>query len=151
VTFTTTRAARIVDLDRLPPVPSFFDLSAQAVRDRPSLGFLAGFRRDVSASIEHDDRIHIDYVPTQVVGEYLRHLFRDGDGRPVDGIAWESAQRAGGRNLVLFVRNEQCLEADAPAPVGWDEGKLALRLASSRPLDLPEPAPPTPRPTDGRV
>jgi hypothetical protein len=38
---------------------------------------------------------------------------------------------------ILFVRNEQCLEGDAPAPAGWDEGKLALRLASSRPLDLP--------------
>jgi hypothetical protein len=23
------------------------------------------------------------------------------------------------------------------APAGWDEGKLTLRLASSRPLDLP--------------
>jgi hypothetical protein len=83
VTFTTTRAARIVDLDRLPSAPSFFDLSEQAVRDRPSLGFLAGFRRDVSAPIEHDDRIHIDYVPTQIVGEYLRHLFRDGNDRPI--------------------------------------------------------------------
>jgi hypothetical protein len=38
--------------------------------------------------------------------------------------------------VVLFVRNEQCIEANAPAPSGWDEGKLALRLASHRPLDL---------------
>jgi RES domain-containing protein/HEPN superfamily RES-like protein len=136
VTFTTSRAARIVDLDRLPDVPSLFDLSEGAIRDRPSLGFLAGFRRDVSRPIERDDRIHIEYVPTQVVGEYLRHLFRDTYGKPVDGIAWESAQREGGRNVVLFVRNEQCIEADAPAPSGWDGGKLALRLASHRPLDL---------------
>lgn len=134
VTFTTSRAAHIVDLDRLPDVPSLFDLSD--IRDRPSLGFLAGFRRDVSRSIERDDRIHIEYVPTQVVGEYLRHLFRDTYGNPVDGIAWESAQREGGRNVVLFVRNEQCIEVDAPAPSGWDEGKLALRLASHHPLDL---------------
>ena len=95
----------------------------------------------MSAPIEHDDRVHIDYVPTQVVGEYLRHLFRGAEGRPVDGIAWESAQRASGRNVVLFVRNELCLEPDEPAPAGfWDEGKLALRLASSRSLELPDPA-----------
>jgi hypothetical protein len=138
-TFTTTRAARIVDLDRLPPVPSLFDLSKQAIQNRPSLGFLSGFRRAVSAPIQHDDRIHIDYVPTQVVGEYLRHLFRDDEGRLVDGIAWESARRAGGRNVVLFVRNEHCLEADEPGPAGfWNEGKLALRLASSESLEIPD-------------
>jgi hypothetical protein len=127
-TFSTTRAARIVDLDRLPEVPSFFDLSDEATRSRPSLGFLAGFRHDVSAQIERDDRIHIEYVPTQVVCEYLRHLFRDQHGQPVDGLAWESAQYNGGRNLVLFVRNEQCLEPDEPPPAGFDEGRLALRL-----------------------
>lgn len=134
--FTTTRAARIVDLDRLPTVPSFFDLSEEATASRPALGFLAGFRRDVSARIERDDRIHTEYVPTQVVCEYLRHLFRDDDGRPVDGLAWESAQRKGGRNIVLFVENEQCLEPHEPLPGGPDAGQLALRLARAE-LVLP--------------
>jgi hypothetical protein len=133
-TFSTTRVARIVDLDRLPAVPSFFDLSEGAIQNRPSLGFLDGFRHDVSAQIERDDRIHIEYVPTQVVCEYLRHLFRDQDGHPVDGLAWESAQYKGGRNLVLFARNEQCLEPDEPPPAGLDEGRLALRLTNSSPL-----------------
>lgn len=127
-TFATTRGARIVDLDRLPTVPSLFDLSDEATQSRPSLGFLAGFRHDVSAQIDRDDRIHIEYVPTQVVCEYLRHLFRDQDGYPVDGLAWESAQRKSGRNLVLFVLNEQCLEPDERLPAGLDAGKLALRL-----------------------
>jgi hypothetical protein len=135
-TFVTTRAARIVDLDRLPDVPSFFDASADARTTRPSLGFLAGFRHDVSAPIERDDRIHIEYVPTQIVSEYLRHVFRDQDGHAVDGLAWESAQRQRGRNVVLFVSNQHCLEADAPAPAGFDEGRLALRLADACPLDV---------------
>lgn len=133
-TFSTTRVARIVDLDRLPAVPSFFDLSEEATKNRPSLGFLAGFRHDVSAQIERDDRIHIEYVPTQVVCEYLRHLFRDQDGHPVDGLAWESAQHKGGRNLVLFVRHEQCIEPGEPSPAGLDEGRLALRLTRSSAL-----------------
>ena len=132
-TFSTTRVARIVDLDRLPAVPSFFDLGEEATKNRPSLGFLAGFQHDVSAQIERDDRIHTEYVPTQVVCEYLRHLFRDQEDHPVDGLAWESAQHTGGRNVVLFVRNDQCLEPDEPAPTGWDEGKLALRLTSACP------------------
>jgi len=134
-TFQTT-PARIVDLDRIPAEPSLFDLSEQATADRPALGFLAGFRYDISRPIDRDDRIHIDYVPTQVVCEYLRHLFRDSDDRPVDGLAWESAQRRGGRNIVLFVRNQLCLDADAADPSGWDEGKLALRIASHQPLDI---------------
>ncbi len=133
-TFTTTRAARIVDLDRLPRVPSLFDLSEQAIKSRPSLGFLAGFRYDVSAQIERDDRIHIEYVPTQVVCEYLRYVFRDAEGQPVDGLGWESSQRPGGHNIVLFVGNEHCLQPDEPAPGGIFAGALALRLQQVQPV-----------------
>jgi hypothetical protein len=137
-TFETTREARIVDLDNLPPVPSLFDASAEAIENRPSLGFLAGFKHDVSMQIERDDRIHIDYVPTQVVCEYVRHVFRDGNGCPVDGLAWESAQRIGGRNIVFFVENEHCLEPGEATPVGLSgEPRLALRLTGEpRPLDV---------------
>jgi hypothetical protein len=130
-TFTTTRAATIVDLDNLPMVPSLFDDRTDAIENRPSLGFMAGFRSDVSAQIERDDRIHIEYVPTQVVSEYIRHMFRDPAGQPVVGLAWQSAQHGGGRNIVLFVENAWCLESGEPPPTGLSgESKLALRLAS---------------------
>lgn len=137
--FATTQAARIVDLDTLPAVPSLFDESPEAIESRPSLGFLAGFKYDVSSQIERDDRIYIEYVPTQIVCEYVRHMFRDRQGRPVAGLAWESAQRRGGRNVVLFVENEQCLEpAEPPSTSTSGTPMLALRLAGEpRTVDVP--------------
>jgi len=108
---------RVVDLDRLNDVPSIFDHRPAARRDRPSLGFMHGFRREVSRPIERDDRIHIEYVPTQAVTEYFRHLFRDNEGRSVDGFAYESTRAPGRRNVPLFVDNDHCLERDEREPV----------------------------------
>ena len=34
--------------------------------------FMNKFLHDFSSPIERDDRIHIEYVPTQVITEYLR-------------------------------------------------------------------------------
>jgi len=73
-TFETTDDCRIVDLRRLPAPPSYFDDSPEARALQAPLGFLHGFRHDVSARIERDGRIHVEYVPTQVVCEYLRHV-----------------------------------------------------------------------------
>jgi hypothetical protein len=113
-TFCTTENSQVVDLGRLPSVPSIFDPRPEAARERAELGFLHGFRRDVSAPIKPDNRIHIEYVPTQVVSEYLRYLLRDGDGRGVDGLAYDSAQ-ADGRNVVLFLDSSRCLDAGQSA------------------------------------
>jgi hypothetical protein len=125
-TFRTTEAARVVDLGQLPSVPSIFDPRDEATRERAELGFLYGFRRDVSTPIERDNRIHIEYVPTQVVSEYLRYLLRDGERRGVDGLAYDSAQAAG-RNVVLFLDSSRCLDAGEAPPVA---GALCVELAA---------------------
>jgi hypothetical protein len=108
--FCPTTTCRIIDLSRLPPNPSPFGCDPQVVRRRHELGFLHGFLRDVSGHVERDGREHIDYVPTQVVCEYLRHVFRDDQDRPVHGLAWESAKRPGARSIVLFLDRNHCVE-----------------------------------------
>ena len=60
------------------------------------------FLQDFSSPIESDDHIHIDYVPTQVVTEYLRDATLDGLP-PVEGIKYLSARRKGGICYVLFI------------------------------------------------
>jgi hypothetical protein len=127
--FETDATSRIVDLTKLPPVPSLFDESEHA--SRAALAFLAGFRDDVSAPVRVDDHARIDYVPTQVVGEYLRLAFRDNDGRPIDGVAWPSAQAAQGQCIVLFVGPGACY-GDGERPPGE---RLGLRLIETRPLE----------------
>ena len=129
------RAARIVNLDRLPPVPSLFDPSELAIRDRPSLGFLTGFRRDVSRPIDATTASTSSTCRRRWSASTCGTCSATRDGNPSTGSRG-SPPSEGGRNVVLFVRNEQCIEADGPGPLGWDEGKLVLRLASHGPLDL---------------
>ena len=42
--------------------------------------FLHDFSKEVSRPIERDDRIHIEYLPTQAFTEYIRYRFQDNNG-----------------------------------------------------------------------
>ena len=116
-TFRTREACRIVDLSCLPSVPSIFDPAPDTPQKRHHLHFLHGFLGDLRGEVEPGGAEHIDYVPTQVVCEYLRHVFRDADASSVSGLAWESVKRAGGRNVVLFIEADHCVElGEEPKP-----------------------------------
>lgn len=104
--FQTLRDVRMLDLSRIPPVPSLFDDARAQSRD--DFRFLHDFAAAISAPIAADARDQIEYVPTQIVTEYFRHVFRDDDGAALDGLLYRSSQRAGGECCVLFVENEDC-------------------------------------------
>jgi RES domain len=59
--------------------------------------FLFSFARDLSKPVILDGREHIEYVPTQVVTEYMRRL----PDAAIDGILHASAQSAG-TSCVIF-------------------------------------------------
>jgi hypothetical protein len=79
--------------------------------------FLRNFARDLSASVVQDGREHINYVPTQVVTEYMRWL----PAIAIDGILFTSAQN-GGTCCVIFCGPEGCANA------GEETNKTMLRL-----------------------
>jgi hypothetical protein len=110
-TFRTTKILRLLDLTCLPDIPSLFD-EARA-HDRAPLIFLRGFTKDSVKLVTRDGREHYEYVPTQVVAEYLRHVFRTSDGEQLNGIKFPSSRRSGGVCYSLFCRAEDC--ADLPA------------------------------------
>lgn len=88
--------------------------------ERRPLLFLHQFVKQLSkpARAQFED---IDYVPTQVMTEYLLRIFRKGE---VDGILNPSALM-GDVSAVLSVSNEQCVEQAA----GWkDATELRLGL-----------------------
>ena len=66
--------------------------------------------------IARDDRIHIDYVPTQVVTEYVRSA-RFPDGR-LDGIRYRSSRREGGISVVLFADQTNVIGAHTEGYAG---------------------------------
>jgi len=129
--FETVRELRLLDLTSLPPTPSVF--LADAFEQRIRITFLKRFARDLEKPIARDGREHIEYVPTQVVTEYFRHIFRDESGRGVDGILYRSAKTANGVNCVLFCENENCCDAVRQGRPGE---RMWLRLKEARQVKL---------------
>jgi hypothetical protein len=119
---------RIVDLGLAPEIPSFFDLTQNVDRSE-KLRFLHEFRDDVSKPIKRDGLVHVNYVPTQVITEYLRRAFQTDDGEPVFGLQFASSRDAAGHNVVLFLDNEHCVD---PEQDPWIVPALELRKLSSQ-------------------
>lgn len=105
-TFKTNKALKVLNLSNLPQVPSLFDQRMNYLRS--TIIFLHEFARELSRPINKDGTEHIEYVPTQVFTEYIRHLFRDREGNSLDGIKYVSAKSNQQSCCVLFVNNEQC-------------------------------------------
>lgn len=97
--FRNTRHLNIVDLSDLPPTPSPFD--EDRIAERQNLLFLRRFVEEISEPVGKDGSEHIDYVPSQVVCEYLAQVLKS-KGQRIDGLAYPSAVMPSGRNLVLF-------------------------------------------------
>jgi len=104
-TFEVTEDLRVLNLVNLPKIPSIF-ANVEETWTRPALIFLHGFVADFTEPIDKDGREHVEYVPSQIVTEYFRYRFRDGDGRPVHGILYPSSRVADGKACVLFASHE---------------------------------------------
>jgi hypothetical protein len=131
--FVTGRNLRIVDLSVVPDVPSLFDPERRHLR--ASLQFIHRFVADATRTVAPDDREHLEYIPTQVVAEYLR---TSGGYEPVQGIRWRSTRGAGGLSMVLFVENAACVEYSD----GWaDTGEATLALTKCETVAEPVRSP----------
>jgi hypothetical protein len=123
--FRTLRDITILDLAQLPPVPSLFtEIPDMLGHDpREALKFLRLLAEDISRPIARDDRLHIEYVPTQVVTEFLRSA-KLPDKRWLDGIRYRSSRRSGGTSLVLFADQHNVAgvcDKSGPKPDPWLE------------------------------
>ena len=66
-----------------------------------TLRFLHNFAADIMQPVDRDQRVHIDYLPSQVVTEFIRDFpFNTG---AVDGIAYGSTIHRRGWNVALFL------------------------------------------------
>jgi hypothetical protein len=136
--FALSRDLPVLDLTAVPSTPSIFDLGMASARD--SIRFLRAFTRDLSKPIARDDRIHVEYIPSQVVTEYVRvspELREAG----IQGLRYASARHKDGVCLVLFGGRAllDLTEAEraelAPEELrGADEQAPSLRLLRSRQL-----------------
>ena len=124
--FRAERALRILDLTNLPSTPGMF---SRAKREE-ILGLRAihAFTREITQPVDRTDRVHIDYIPSQVVTEFIRG--RNFTGGKADGICYPSTLDVSGSNIVLFATQRDLMETDG-SPVsseGWSRSDPWIRL-----------------------
>jgi len=121
----------VIDLSESLYIPSLFD--EHKSKNRGYIKFLLDFINDFTKPIERSDRAHVDYVPTQVVTEYFRHLFKIEDDASIDGVIYHSSKNKGNRAIVIFADPDQCVESDESSVEG-----AILKLVDIETHDLSE-------------
>jgi hypothetical protein len=100
-TFQLLRESRILDLAEIPFPPGIFSGEDRAVR--LTRVFLHQFERAIMQPVPRDDRVHVEYIPSQVVTEFFRE--HGAGGGPIDGIRYRSSF-GNPKNLVFFATHE---------------------------------------------
>lgn len=111
---------RMVDFTSLPSTPSVFDTDLGHLRRE--IDFLHRFVAELSKPVNCDEA-RIEYVPTQIVTEFLLHVFRAEQQPPTCGLIYRSSV-ADGECIALNMPNHRCL--DAPECDGSSEPGLFL-------------------------
>jgi hypothetical protein len=122
--FRNNKKLKLIDFTKTQIVPSLFDDSKRHLRITAK--FLRMFLKDMSVPIRPDDSDHIDYVPTQVVAEFLKHELG------VDGIVYSSVKNPGGKCVALFFGNDDFDEID---PSG-DGSRSPDELRGLKPMSM---------------
>ncbi len=131
--FRTVRDLRVLDLTVIPTPAGFFaEIPDSWAWNRHEAEFFREFVDDLTKPINRDERVHLDYVPTQIIVEYFRREFhREHDAAPLQGVIYPSARNQGGVAIALF--------CDRSAIVGVEDDSeygLLLRSDESKWLEL---------------
>ena len=124
--FCNERSLNLLDLTTLPSPPSQFDGAGRA--KRAPVFFLHEVVDDFCKPIERGAAEHVDYVPTKVVTEYVRHHLQSPDGAQVDGIVYNSSRNCARPALVIFANAADC----GPRQAGIRSRQPTLVLRSFR-------------------
>lgn len=103
--FALNRPILVLDTTGFSGNPESINLFAKTHIKRMRLWkFMTNFMHEIARPCLPEDE-HLDYVPTQVVSEYLTHLHklpgRNGH-QTIDGIIYRSAQNGDGNNIAIF-------------------------------------------------
>ena len=103
--FETLENQYVVDFSKLPKIPSIFGIKDK--KRHYLILFLYSFVRDMTKEIIKDGKEHTEYVPTQVVTEYMRYPFNKNRKNKISGIIYPSAQNRSHKSAVFFWDNEE--------------------------------------------
>lgn len=113
--WTPTRELVYLDLLATRPIPSIFDADERSYLTE--LRFLVGFADDLARPIDVEYR-GLEYIPTQIVTEYIRDYLKTEDDHHIDAIRYRSATEEGGVCWVVFAGPDDCGdEGDSGEPL----------------------------------
>jgi hypothetical protein len=99
--FKQNRSLQLIDLTALPRT-SFWH---QKRETREALAFMRIFHKEITKRIKSDDRIHTEYIPSQVFTEYLRYVFKLEGEISVDGMIYNSSVNE--RHCIVLFFNQK--------------------------------------------
>lgn len=106
--FETLLPVKILDLSLLPDIPSAFDADNRDLRR--NLIFLTDFCSYLYSGDQREEH-EFENLPTQIVGEYFRTIFRDREGDSIRGLLWPSSSKASsGKAYGLFAGRHNCTD-----------------------------------------
>lgn len=108
--FVASRTLFLVDFIKI--LNTSISLYENKKEQRAQLRLLHNLIQKFSKQRTENANEHLEYLPTQIITEYFRYCFEYNE-RPVDGIIYKSsvgARGAGGKCVVLFVENDDCVE-----------------------------------------
>ena len=111
-TFTNENDVTIGDFNVIKPIKvidfmGLFRLSIFGNYDYNIMSFLKSFVFEIAKPISPKDK-DIEYVPTQIITEYFRYVFKTGEGENINGLKYRSAANNGGFCCVLFFDKKTC-------------------------------------------
>ena len=98
--FEVTKTLKVINLCNIPQ-PDFW-MGKEG--DWQIIAFLHAFHKEISKPVGTKDP-KLEYIPSQVFCEYLRHIQKAKDGSSYDGIVYSSAMTSA-KNVVLFYDNK---------------------------------------------
>ena len=96
-----------IDLLATRYIPSIFDLDRR--QERICLLFLSSFAVDIAEPLV-DETDLTQYIPTQMVTEYIRNQYRTNYGTSIDAIRYHSSLDDGGVCWVVFADQSGCVD-----------------------------------------
>ncbi|WP_422390217.1 RES domain-containing protein [Arthrobacter sp. N1] len=126
--FVSLRELKVLDLTRLPKLPSPFDRERR--HHHGILAFFTRFAETIAAPLEPGSVEELEYVPTQVVTEFFRWVPKN----KIDGIKLKSAQDGKPTYVFFFTASDFTDGADINDTFndGWRIGaNPAFKLESS--------------------
>jgi hypothetical protein len=132
--FRTARSLRFVDLTSLPVMPSIFDRENRV--NRHPIAFLKDFEHDLTQPVARDKMVHIEYVPTQVVTEFVRHRLQGAQDERFDGILYRSSRAPASKAAVIFADPDQCGPSDHERPFASETLLILDSVRYARPNEF---------------